>query len=203
MALFAAGTLIAQPTLEHPVWTENHHDYVAAQDLKVGDTFLDGKGAILRLDSLVVKPDTTLTVYNFEVENLHNYYVGTQQVLVHNTCVVNATLCQALSDLEARLVAERVDPLIAKQKIIALKNSFKGSNVSLTQRANLFNKIIELDLDKADFDRLITELSGTSVSTKLNSFLPNMQIKAPWMFGQLLKLGRIVWKCWNTWQRCG
>ena len=44
VCLFAAGTLIAQPTLEHPVWTENHHDYVAAQDLKVGDVFLDGKG---------------------------------------------------------------------------------------------------------------------------------------------------------------
>ena len=86
MSLFAAGTLIAKPTLEHPVWTGNHHDYVAAQDLKVGDTFLDGKGASLRLDSLAIKVDTTLTVYNFEVNDLHNYYVGTQEVLVHNTC---------------------------------------------------------------------------------------------------------------------
>ncbi|MES2517819.1 MAG: polymorphic toxin-type HINT domain-containing protein [Bacteroidota bacterium] len=62
------------------MWTENHHDYVPAQNLKVGDTFLDGKGATLRLDSLVIKPYTTLTVYNFEVNNLHNYYVGTQEL---------------------------------------------------------------------------------------------------------------------------
>ena len=86
VSLFAAGTLIAQPTLEHPVWTENHNDYVAAQDLKIGDIFLDGKGVGLRLDSLVIKLDTTLTVYNFGVNDLHNYYVGTQEVLVHNTC---------------------------------------------------------------------------------------------------------------------
>jgi hypothetical protein len=28
-----------------------------------------------------------LTVYNFEVNDLHNYYVGTQEVLVHNECI--------------------------------------------------------------------------------------------------------------------
>ena len=102
VSLFAAGTLIAQPTLEHPVWTENHHDYVPAQDLKVGDTLLDGKGATLRLDSLAIKVDTTLTVYNFEVNNLHNYYVGTQEVLVHNDCIkvsLTRTLCEELEDL--------------------------------------------------------------------------------------------------------
>jgi hypothetical protein len=30
--------------------------------------------------------DTTATVYNFEVENTHTYYVGTEGVLVHNSC---------------------------------------------------------------------------------------------------------------------
>jgi Pretoxin HINT domain len=98
VSLFTGGLLIAQPTLEHPVWTENHHDYVPAQDLKVGDTFLDGKGAPIRLDSLAIKPDTTLTVYNFEVNDLHNYYVGRQEVLVHNTCVALRALFGSEAD---------------------------------------------------------------------------------------------------------
>jgi hypothetical protein len=31
--------------------------------------------------------DTTATVYNFEVEETHTYYVGTEGVLVHNQCI--------------------------------------------------------------------------------------------------------------------
>jgi hypothetical protein len=31
--------------------------------------------------------DTTATVYNFEVEKTHTYYVGTEGVLVHNSCI--------------------------------------------------------------------------------------------------------------------
>ena len=190
VSLFVAGILIAQPTLEHPVWTENHHDYIAAQDLKVGDTFLDGKGAILHLDSLAIKPDTTLTVYNFEVNDFHNYYVGTQEVLVHNTCVINAALCQSLSDLEAKLIADGLDPVIAKQRIIALKKSFIGSNITTTQRITLFNKVIELDLDKADFDRLITELSNPNTSPKVKQFLAKYADK-----GSL-----DVWAASKTWR---
>ena len=34
--------------------------------------------------------DSTATVYNFEVENTHTYYVGTEGVLVHNSCQVEA-----------------------------------------------------------------------------------------------------------------
>ena len=30
--------------------------------------------------------DTPVTVYNFEVEDFHTYYVSEQKVLVHNTC---------------------------------------------------------------------------------------------------------------------
>lgn len=100
VSLFAAGTLIAQPTLEHPVWTENHHDYVLSQDLRVGDTFRNANGSTLRLNSLAIKPDTTLTVYNFEVNDIHNYYVGTQEVLVHNSCAT-------LEALEGKGVSKR------------------------------------------------------------------------------------------------
>jgi len=37
--------------------------------------------------------ETPATVYNFEVEDFHTYYVGENSILVHNTCdrIVNVT----------------------------------------------------------------------------------------------------------------
>ena len=173
VAMYAAGMLIARPTLEHPVWTENHHDYVAAQNLKVGDTFLDGNGATLRLDSLVVKPDTTLTVYNFEVENLHNYYVGTQEVLVHNTC---ATLENLAGKLSPPLSAVAATTLIKD-----LENSLRKANISSTERTKfyeqVFNDLNTNKLTSSDVNRLLTEFSSSSLDPKIKKFLANFTDK--------------------------
>ncbi len=166
VSLFAGGLLIAQPTLEHPVWTENHHDYVPAQDLKVGDTFLDGKGATLRLDSVAIKPDTTLTVYNFEVNDLHNYYVGTQEVLVHNDCAT-------LELLEGKGVS--------KKRITDLENSFINSGISIADRTKFYQKILaDLNSNKltnADVNRLMAEFADPNFDPKIKKFLANFTDK--------------------------
>jgi hypothetical protein len=71
-----------------------HGYYVEAKDLKVGDVFTDANGELSTLVTTYRKdfPDG-ITVYNFEVENNHNYFVianleayenGTSAVLVHN-----------------------------------------------------------------------------------------------------------------------
>jgi Pretoxin HINT domain len=166
VSLFAAGTLIAQPTLEHPVWTENHQDYVAAQDLKVGDTFRDANGSTLRLDSLAIKPDTTLTVYNFEVNDLHNYYVGTQEVLVHNDCAT-------LELLEGKGVS--------KKRITDLENSFINSGISIADRTKFYQKILaDLNSNKltnADVNRLMAEFADPNFDPKIKKFLANFTDK--------------------------
>jgi hypothetical protein len=167
VAMYAAGTLIARPILEHHVWTENHRDYVAAQNLKVGDTFLDGKGATLRLDSLVVKPDTTLTVYNFEVENLHNYYVGTQEVLVHNS---SATLENLAGKLNPPL-----SPDAAKTLIKDFENSFVRSEITRAERTDFYNRILadlnSSKLSTTDVSTLLTEFNSSSISREIKQYL--------------------------------
>lgn len=167
VSLFATGTLIAQPTLEHPVWTENHHDYVPAQDLKVGDTFLDGKGAPIRLDSLAIKPDTTLTVYNFEVNDLHNYYVGTQEVLVHNTC---ATLENLAGKLAPPLTAKAAENLIKD-----FENSFVRSGIPKVDRTNFYEQILDnLNTNKlsaADVNALLSEFNSSAISLNVKKYL--------------------------------
>jgi hypothetical protein len=156
VSLFAGGLLIAQPTLEHPVWTENHHDYVTAQELKVGDTFHDANGSTLCLDSLAIKPDTTLTVYNFEVN------VGT----LHNDCAT-------LELLEGKGVS--------KKSITDLENSFINSGISIAERTKfyeqVFNDLNTNKLTSSDVNHLLAEFSSSSLDPKIKKILANFADK--------------------------
>ena len=73
-------------TPNHLFFSGNRSDWTAAGDLKEGELIetLTGKVEIQKIDTLNV-PD--LRVYNIEVDENHNYYVGTGQLLVHNTCL--------------------------------------------------------------------------------------------------------------------
>ena len=83
MALvFTTGdTLWATPN--HPFWFDGQ--YIEAENLKAGDTLWAVDGSALVLENKFTK-DTTVQVYNFTVEDNHNYYVGAPGVLVHNDC---------------------------------------------------------------------------------------------------------------------
>lgn len=83
MALvFTTGdTLWATPN--HPFWHSG--GYVEAEHLRPGDTLVAVNGTSLIIANSFTK-DTTLRVYNFTVEDNHNYYVGDPGVLVHNNC---------------------------------------------------------------------------------------------------------------------
>jgi hypothetical protein len=52
-------------------------------ELKVGDSVKLFDGSNLVIEQITVVPGRT-TVYNFEVEDYHTYYVGEAKVLVHN-----------------------------------------------------------------------------------------------------------------------
>ena len=62
---------------------KNKRKWIPASDLKVGDLVLLANGELQEISKIdtEVKP---LTVYNFEVSNTHNYYVGENQILAHN-----------------------------------------------------------------------------------------------------------------------
>ena len=49
--------------------------------------FYDGTAGIVEKTKHAAL-DTSVTVYNFEVEDFHTYYVSEQKVLVHNTCAM-------------------------------------------------------------------------------------------------------------------
>jgi hypothetical protein len=78
------GTEVITSTTEHPYWIEGT-GWVAARELKAGMqvTLADGrKAAVVKVEQIPTK--TAVTVYNFEVDGWHSYFVGEEQVLVHN-----------------------------------------------------------------------------------------------------------------------
>jgi intein/homing endonuclease len=77
------GKLIAAPTPEHPFFVKN--TYKPAKELVKGDTLLSKTNHFIVLDK-VATVDSVLDVYNFEVDEAHNYLVGEDAVLVHNKC---------------------------------------------------------------------------------------------------------------------
>ena len=79
-----------ETTNEHPFYVEGH-GWTNASDLKVGDKVRleDGTTGIVEKAKHAAL-DNPVTVYNFEVEDFHTYYVSEQKVLVHNTCAATA-----------------------------------------------------------------------------------------------------------------
>ncbi|MFZ2165674.1 MAG: Hint domain-containing protein [Propionibacteriaceae bacterium] len=90
-------------TEEHPFWVDGQ-GWTPANRLKTGDNLRQSDGRPVRVGS-VQATGKTATVYNFEVEGLHNYYVqaGDTWVLVHNDCT---WAVDALSQSGARIVAK-------------------------------------------------------------------------------------------------
>ncbi|SDD18750.1 FG-GAP-like repeat-containing protein [Aquimonas voraii] len=73
---------VLRTTPEHPFWVEQR-GWVAAEDLAPGDPLLSRDGE--RVPVLGVEPVAQgAEVFNFEVEQAHNYFAGDDEVLVHN-----------------------------------------------------------------------------------------------------------------------
>ena len=70
-------------TGNHPIWSEDRHDYVAAMDLRVGERLKNLSGDIVWVQQKLPRPGPT-PVYNLEVQDEHVDYVGANGVLAHD-----------------------------------------------------------------------------------------------------------------------
>ena len=66
-------------TGEHPMWVNK--DWKAVNTLQIGDKLLHLDGSDIEIESIEIKQEIS-TVYNFEVDNVHNYYA--EEMLSHN-----------------------------------------------------------------------------------------------------------------------
>ena len=77
-------------TSSHPIYVKSNNGiaWTEAKDINKGDYVLYADGTYHKVVKIRHKK-LTETVYNLSVENTHNFYVGEQEILVHNT-VYNA-----------------------------------------------------------------------------------------------------------------
>ncbi|WP_235595689.1 TIGR04388 family protein [Leptospira weilii] len=83
--VYSNGTQV-ETTDEHPFYIEEK-GWVAAKDLRSGELSVLSSGKTLEISSITIS-ERVATVYNFEVEDSHSYYVSEAGVLVHNDCVI-------------------------------------------------------------------------------------------------------------------
>jgi RHS repeat-associated protein len=71
-------------TGSHPIWSEDNSDWVRADLLKVGEKVKTKDGdVVLRSRE---KQTGRIKVFNLEIYKEHNFLVGSDKILVHNTC---------------------------------------------------------------------------------------------------------------------
>ena len=82
VALTLAGDVV-RTTREHRFWLPDEQAWIAAAELAVGARLLTVDGREVRLEGHRVY-EAEADTYNFEVAELHTYFVGTSGTLVHN-----------------------------------------------------------------------------------------------------------------------
>ena len=73
-------------TEKHPFYVYNK-GFVKAEKLRAGDILVSLNGEKVILEKVQHEIlENPVKVYNFEVEDYHTYFVGTERILVHNAC---------------------------------------------------------------------------------------------------------------------
>lgn len=116
--LITINEVSIETTREHPFWNQNTATWCSAGDLCTGNMILLADGTSGTVTEIVtINHETPIPVYNFEVSNYHTYYVGTNGILVHNTC----------------------DSLIASQRSKAVKDAWKQEADAVRRGVSKYN----------------------------------------------------------------
>ena len=132
------GGEFVEATHEHPFYINGK--WVDAEFLKIGDSLLLYSGNKVIIDSIIFTKGN-FKVYNFTVEDFHNYYVSKQAVLVHNNNPCN------FSDPHSR---------------------HKGASVKMKTSAKEKNSVYDGTVDIKSDVKLINEGKFTQVGEEMH-----------------------------------
>jgi len=71
-------------TSKHLFWSVDYSKWIPAKDIKVNLQLKTFSGNSIFINSISKQNNVNLQTYNFEVEDINNYFVGEDGVLVHN-----------------------------------------------------------------------------------------------------------------------
>ena len=107
---------VVSGTPEHPFFVPALHEYIPMEELVKGTVLQTDNGTEVKVVTLEIRHGE-FTVYNFEVENIHSYFVssehGTQGVLVHNACNIARINFKELDQQEREAVLETLNHIDA------------------------------------------------------------------------------------------
>jgi hypothetical protein len=74
---------IIKCTKTHRIWIETEKEWLAAENIKPGMGLLTAEQTLKYVDAIAITKNNAET-YNLEIEDVHNYFVSTFDILVHN-----------------------------------------------------------------------------------------------------------------------
>jgi hypothetical protein len=82
------GGARVETTEDHPFWNATDEAWQQAEDLDVGDYVLSADGRTIVVGGLHESRAFAGTAFNLTVDDIHTYFVqvGSEEILVHNTC---------------------------------------------------------------------------------------------------------------------
>ncbi|WP_289140972.1 polymorphic toxin-type HINT domain-containing protein [uncultured Brevibacillus sp.] len=128
------GDEIIEVTGEHPFWLDGK-GWTFVKDLKAGDLLVSSDGSKLAIDKIEKEPREA-TVYNFEVEDFHSYFVSNLGIWVHNCAVVNLPSARWINhDVYNELTRLQLDKKFVKAKDMGYARAREGADgiISLTE----------------------------------------------------------------------
>ena len=112
-----AGGEVITATTNHPFYVASK-GWTAALELRAGDMLvrLDGTYVIVEFVQHEIL-ENPIKVYNFEVEDFHTYFVGTDGLLVHNKCVERIGKQRGKAPRDNQKQNKQADDLATKYKL--------------------------------------------------------------------------------------
>ena len=126
-----------ETTDEHPFWSHGAARWTPAGDLQPGDRVIDPHGAQSLLVTTYREPHPEgVTVYNFEVEGFHSYFVAGkgpsgQPVLVHNTCRISPKTGRSRRCAPQRAAQGRTGGTMSSIRVSRLRRSTRACRASV------------------------------------------------------------------------
>ncbi|AZB26252.1 DUF4280 domain-containing protein [Chryseobacterium bernardetii] len=77
------GDEIIESTSAHRFWSLTHNDWINAEDIESGNLLMDATGKSVIVEK-TEKIAGNFKTYNLEVDEVHNYFVSSLDILVHN-----------------------------------------------------------------------------------------------------------------------
>jgi hypothetical protein len=145
-------------TANHPFWSEDRHEFVAAGDLRTGEALRCADGTRTRVTHIAPR-DGPQTVYNLEIDGEHAYCVTDRAIICHNEYVYR--VIRPDEDIANGIVAKRpgfeYPKKVNTHVLHGSKKWFKGDKwISTTKSPDVAAKwakesggrVVKIDLSK-------------------------------------------------------